>query len=224
MGPWDASEVERGRWIVLTVADTGTGMDPETLGRAFDPFFTTKEPGRGTGLGLSAVYGTVRAAKGRVRVQSAPGGGSVFELWFPRVEPAAPARAEPQNLLERSGGGETILLVEDEPLVRRLVKQTLERRGYRVVDARDPREALETAASHRVDVLITDVVMPHMSGLELADRLRRERPELRVVTMSGYAEELDGRSADAARREVFLPKPFGPEDLARAVRRALSER
>jgi PAS domain S-box-containing protein len=214
-----------GGWVVLSVSDTGSGMDEDTLGRAFDPFFTTKEPGRGTGLGLSAVYGIVRAAGGRVRAQSTPGGGTLFELWFPRVPPGAAPALEPPGRPSEGGAarGETILLVEDEPLVRRLAKRTLEKLGYAVVEAADPREALERAAGHagQLDLMLTDVVMPHMSGFELAARVRAARPGLKVLAMSGYSDVGPEAAGESGGWCSFLEKPFGPDELARAVRSAL---
>lgn len=228
----EAGGLPAGTWVVLSVSDTGTGMDRETLRRAFDPFFTTKEPGRGTGLGLAAVDAIVRSAGGMVRSKSEPERGSTFELWFPRSEPggrgargaqaARLAHAAPRSRAPL-GRGETVLLVEDEPMLRAVAQRTLEARGYRVVTAQDAADAL---ARHEelggdFDLLLTDVVMPDLSGVELAERLRTLRPGLRVLTMSGYAEELHERPDPLGRRESFLQKPFTPDQLAQAVRTAL---
>ena len=180
---------------MLTVTDTGIGMDAETQARIFEPFFTTKEPGRGTGLGLATVYGIVRRAGGSIWVYSEPGRGTVFRIYLPQAEgemetaeTARPAETSPAVV---PSGTETILLVEDEEALRALARELLESLGYTVLDARHGAEALELSAAHvgRIDLLMTDQVMPHIDGQELATRLAAARPETRVLFVSGYAED-----------------------------------
>jgi PAS domain S-box-containing protein len=214
-GP-EAVDVPPGSWVRLTVEDTGHGMDESTLSRIFEPFFTTKEKGRGTGLGLATVHGTVQQAGGHVRVRSAPGAGTRFTVWLPRdrgePEPErAPAPAA------AAGGRETILLAEDDPQVRAIAARILSDRGYRVLPAADGLEALRTADAHAgpIALLATDVVMPGLGGRGLAETLRSRRPSLAVLFLSGYPE--GGVEPGAA----FLPKPFTPEQLAATVRQVL---
>jgi len=209
-----------GRYVVLSVADKGGGMTKETLEHAFEPFFTTKETGRGTGLGLSTVFGIVRQSGGHIRVASAPGAGTTFELYFPRVEetdaPPAPADAR-----ER-GGAETILLVEDESSVRELAARILRKRGYHVLTAAGGDEALAAAAGPgTIDLLLTDLVMPGMNGAELTNRLLGLRPGLRVLFMSGYPGDVLSRYGLSGSSLPLLTKPFDEAELSRRVREAL---
>jgi PAS domain S-box-containing protein len=193
---------------VLTVWDDGSGMTPETRARAFEPFFTTKGPGEGTGLGLSTVHGIVHQSGGRVELESDD---------LPPQEPTATASVRPS---ERSA---TVLLVEDDPLVRSVARRTLEGAGHRVLVADDGGAALELAGRHAdsIDLLVSDLVMPGIGGTELADRLERQHPELRVLFVSGYAsDELSGRPA--LRGRAFLAKPFTPRELLTAIERALA--
>jgi signal transduction histidine kinase/CheY-like chemotaxis protein len=207
---------------LLTVSDTGSGMDAETRERIFEPFFTTKQPGRGTGLGLSTVYGIVSHAGGVIEVDSAPGAGTRFQLAFPRAEPAAEAASrEAARRQQHPAGAETILLVEDEDVVRKLVQKSLESCGYRVIAAGTPGEALDAAAAHEFDLLVTDVVMPEMNGHELAQRLERGRPGLRVLYTSGYASHVLHEDGVLLEATSFLQKPFALEALARKVREVL---
>jgi PAS domain S-box-containing protein len=211
-----------GRYVRLTVGDTGTGMPPEVLRRAFEPFFTTKELGKGTGLGLSTVYGIVTQLHGRLRVDSAPGMGTTFEIFFPQAGEAA---AAPMPAATKPGarGSETVLLVEDDAMVRRLAEATLERAGYRVLTAPSGGDALRLAAGRdgAIDLVITDVVMPGMPGPELAQRLETSQPRLRVLYMSGYAHDTMARHGVNEERVSFLAKPFTPDELARRVREVL---
>ena len=214
--------VAPGVYVVLTVADAGCGMSPETLEHAFEPFFTTKETGKGTGLGLSTVFGIVKQSGGHLRVTSAPRAGSTFELFFPRVEEADDTPAPPDGA-ER-GGPETVLVAEDETAVRDLAVRMLVARGYHVVPASSAAEALTRAeAAGTIDLLLTDLVMPGMSGAALAERLVGRRPGLRVLFMSGYPHDvLSSSSACPRRRSRFLRKPFSPRMLLDKVREILS--
>lgn len=213
-------------WVRLIVRDTGMGMDEATMARMFEPFFTTKPPGEGTGLGLATVYGIVEQSGGHVDVQSQPGLGTEFSIYLPasdREVPDVPAPTPHPAGVPRSG---TILLVEDEDGVRRLVRRVLEGAGYTVVEASSGTAAFTAAAAHRgeIDLLITDVIMPHMSGRVLADRLAAIRPGLKVLFMSGYtgdAMEQRGHLAPDAR---LLPKPFTLAQLSEAVDRAMKSR
>ena len=196
------------------------GIPPELLGRIFEPFFTTKEVGKGTGLGLSMVYGIVKQSGGAVAVRSEPGRGATFTVYLPAVAEQVPDR-EPRLPAVRPSrsGGETILVVEDDASVATVVSGILRDRGYTVLEAREGEAALallEKPGVARIDLLLTDVVMPRMSGPELAARLRERRPELKVLCMSGY--ESDG--TQAWRFEV-LKKPFSPDELAERVRDVL---
>ncbi len=212
--------VAPGVYVVLTVADAGCGMSPETLEHAFEPFFTTKETGKGTGLGLSTVFGIVKQSGGHLRVTSAPRAGSTFELFFPRVEEADDTPAPPDGA-ER-GGPETVLVAEDETAVRDLAVRMLVARGYHVVPASSAAEALTRAeAAGTIDLLLTDLVMPGMSGAALAERLVGRRPGLRVLFMSGYPHDVLSQFGVSATEVPLLRKPFTETDLARRVREAL---
>jgi two-component system cell cycle sensor histidine kinase/response regulator CckA len=209
--------------VLLEVRDSGIGMDPETCGRIFEPFFTTKDKGKGTGLGLATVYGIVQQSGGFISVESLPGEGSTFRIFLPRVEQPADRRSEPNDGVPVAHGGETVLLAEDEELVRRLLCDVLACAGYRVLQARDGPAALELDQAHRgpVHLLLTDVVMPGINGRELADRLRLRRPRLRVLYISGYADDAISRHGALEPGTAFLQKPFTPEVVVRKVREVL---
>ena len=211
-------EVTAGAFARLRVTDTGVGMDPETVARAFEPFFTTKQPGKGTGLGLATCYGIVRQAGGHIGVTSTPGRGTRFEILLPRVADRA-ERPSPAAATPAPRGGETVLVAEDEPQVRDLAVRTLREHGYEVLVASDGEEAARVASSHSrpVDLLVTDLRMPRVSGRELALRLQETRPALRVLYISGFTDETGGMPEGLD----FLPKPFTPTTLARRVRDAL---
>ena len=211
----------------LIVADTGTGMTPEVRAKIFEPFFTTKGPGKGTGLGLATVYGIVKQSGGQIGVDSALGVGTAFHVELPWC--SDPTASSSSICLARSqlgrdrqvGSGRSILLVEDEPAVRKLVKSALEASGYSVSEAPDGETALEGLdAGLTMDVLVTDLTMPGMGGRELAGRVRAERPEVGVVFISGYAP--DASWLDDVPGAVFLPKPFTPIDLLRATGKAIA--
>jgi len=214
--------VKPGPYVLLAVSDTGSGMDEATKQRLFEPFFTTKGPGKGTGLGLSTVFGIVKQSGGSLEVYSEPGRGSSVKIYFPRVDrPASIEAAGRQRPSLR--GTETILLVEDDEMVRNLVRETLEREGYKVIGAADPLEALRIAEAHRgkIQMLITDVVMPKLSGKELAKTLVERRPEMKVLYMSGYTDSAIVNSGILQKEVAFLQKPFTPAALATKVREVL---
>jgi signal transduction histidine kinase/ActR/RegA family two-component response regulator len=212
-------EVAPGPYVLLAVTDTGIGMDAEIRSRIFEPFFTTKEPGKGTGLGLSMVYGIVKQSGGHISVYSEPGRGTTFKIYLPVVAERVDS-ARPTTPAASPRGSETILLVEDEPAVRELVKQILEDNGYTVVESSQPGDALEVAGQPGAafDLLVTDVVMPQMSGPVLAKVLTADHPGLAVLFMSGYTEHAVIRQGVLPAGAIFLQKPFTPDQLARAVR------
>jgi CheY-like chemotaxis protein len=207
-----------GAWVVVRVADTGSGMPPETQARAFEPFFTTKGPGKGTGLGLPMVYATMKQCGGFVFIDSDVGRGTTIELYFP---PAA-AQPDAETGPRATSGGETVLVVDDESAVRTLVASTLRGASLRLLLADSAEEALSIANAHAgaIDLLLTDAVMPGRSGIELARLMVSERPGLRVMIMSGYAPDSIG--IDQLPQPVdVLQKPFSPGDLRARIRRAL---
>ena len=211
--------VEPGRYVMLSVSDTGIGMDKATQARLFEPFFTTKGPGRGTGLGLSTVFGIIKQSRGSIWVYSEPGQGSTFKIYLPRVDAAA---ERPLVAALSTGGHETILLVEDEPQVRAVVQRALERAGYGVLVAQDANDALRlSAAVSSIDLLLTDVVMPQMNGRELAERVRATRPGIRVLFTSGYTDDAILRHGVLDQGVPFLQKPITPAALMRSVRETL---
>ncbi len=214
-------EVRPGRHVVLIVSDTGHGMDEATRARMFEPFFTTKAPGQGTGLGLSTVYGIVRQAGGHIFVYSEPGHGTTFRIYLPLVpgEAETPAVAPPAP----RGGAETVLLCEDDPAVRALMREVLAGHGYRVIEARDGAQAIELGRAHpaEIDLLVTDVVMPGTSGPAVARGCAAANPRLRVVYVSGYTEKWAMGTVGVDAGVAFLQKPFSPDALARKVREVL---
>jgi PAS domain S-box-containing protein len=215
-----------GDYVKMTVTDTGCGIDDYVKQHVFEPFFTTKEQGKGTGLGLSTVYGAVKQSGGEITVESEIGVGTIFQILLPAInEPAAEIRSglEPEKV---AGGSETILLVEDETSVRRLLREVLEQKGYRVLEALNGRDALEVSArfQSRIDLMITDVVMPEMSGHEAAERLGTERPEMKLLIISGYLRGNRVAAQLRSREYTFLQKPFSPADFARIVREILDSK
>ncbi|MBI4594565.1 MAG: response regulator [Candidatus Rokubacteria bacterium] len=217
------TDVEPGSYVLLVVSDTGIGMDAETRSKIFEPFYTTKERGKGTGLGLATVYGIVKQSGGHVTVASEPGQGSSFRVYLPRTQEPAPT-AEPVPGVERGArGAETILLAEDDDDVRRMARDILDEQGYRVLDARDSREAVSVAAcfAGRIQLLLTDVVMPHGNGFQLAEELRRVRPEINVLFMSGYTGSMVLHRGGFEFGSAFIEKPFTVTALAAKVREAL---
>jgi two-component system cell cycle sensor histidine kinase/response regulator CckA len=217
------SYIQPGDYVMLSVNDNGHGMDKETQARIFEPFFTTKEKGKGTGLGLSTVYGIIKQSGGYVLVQSEVGQGTTFRIYLPRVEEVAQPASPVPVPLALNGGSETVLLVEDEESVRELVRETLEAKGYRVLEAGNGEAALRLATqqSNPVEILITDVVMPGMSGRELSARLCASHPHTKVLYLSGYTEDAIVHEGVLQPGTAFLQKPFTLQALARKVREVL---
>ena len=219
-------EARPGVFASLSVEDSGCGMDQETLRRIFEPFFTTKGVGKGTGLGLATVYGIVKQHGGWIEVMSAPGQGSRFEVFLPVEDPAPAPVADAGAVAVARGGRETILVVEDEEPLRRLVERILRHYDYQVHTAGTGKEAMGVWRERfgRFDLLFTDMVMPDgISGRELARRLRREAPGLKVLFTSGYSSELVAGEASWGAEFNFLPKPFSPARLVAAVRNAIEK-
>jgi CheY-like chemotaxis protein len=221
---FEHASVKPGSYVMLAVSDTGIGMDSETVAHIFEPFYTTKESGRGTGLGLSTVYGIVKQSGGYIWVYSEQGKGSTFKIYLPRVEQDVETEAAKTPSLQEHRGTETILLVEDEEAVRDLVKTILSGRGYHVIVARDPLHAGEIAAKFpgEIHLLLTDVVMPGIGGRELAASVLRSRPNIRVLYMSGYTENVITSGGLLEEGLSFLQKPFSPSVLVQKVREALA--
>jgi len=224
--PGDMFEVEPGEYCRIIVTDSGEGMDPETLAHLFEPFYTTKQVGRGTGLGLASVYGVIKQNRGYIWVESAPGEGAKFEIYLPwarsalQAEPEAPAES---GLAGRPAREATILLVEDEDSVRSLIREVLTGRGYRVLEAGNAAWAIERSAGHpgRIDLLVTDLVMPGVQGDSLARGLARDRPGLAVLYISGYTESALTQRGVLQEGHRLLRKPFTPDELVAAVAEAL---
>jgi two-component system cell cycle sensor histidine kinase/response regulator CckA len=214
-------DAKPGPYVEITVADTGTGISKELQGRIFEPFFTTKEPGKGTGMGLATVFGIVKMSDGWIDLRSEPGRGATFRLYFPRVEPSPEAGGEAAAAGAVAGGSETILLVEDDVAVRTFSRRCLADLGYRVIEATGGQHALRVARAHDgpIDLLLSDVVMPGLHGPELAARLAKQRPGIRIVLCSGYAGgEIAAAGGSGA---AYLAKPYSVEALARVVRATL---
>ncbi len=219
------TELPPGRYVRLAVGDTGKGIDPDVMTRIFEPFFTTKEPGQGTGLGLSTVYGIVKQFSGDVTVRSTPGQGACFEIYLPHVDDTAERQHAPA-LVTKAAGTETVLLVEDEDAVRAFERRALAGAGYQVIEARHGADALALfeARADEIDVLVTDIVMPGMSGRELADVVRARVPELPVLFVSGYTDDAVLRHGVLTAESSFLEKPFSAADLCARVRAVLDAR
>ena len=211
---------------MLRVIDEGCGITREVRERLFEPFFTTKEPGKGTGLGLATVHGIVVQSGGHVAVYSEPGGGTTFKVYLPRAARSAQARAAAPPGPRAAGGTEAVLVAEDDRAVREVVAETLSARGYRVLRAADGQSALELArgAEGRLDLLLTDIVMPGMTGRELAQALAAAHPEIRVLYMSGYTDDAVVRHGVLEQGVPYLQKPFTPDVLALKVREVLDRK
>jgi two-component system cell cycle sensor histidine kinase/response regulator CckA len=216
--------VPSGRYVELAVADTGAGMDSDTQSRIFEPFFTTKPLGKGTGLGLSTVHGIVTQSGGALRVTSRPGVGTTVAVYLPRVDREAPAPAgATTETPEAARGSETILLVEDDPMVREVARRALEMTGFRVLEVGGPSEAIAVCREYEgpIQLMLTDIVMPVMSGRALAERVALIRPDTRVLYMSGYLDDEIDNFGIARESERFIAKPFLPNELVAKVRKIL---
>ncbi|HEX8851826.1 MAG TPA: ATP-binding protein [Gemmatimonadaceae bacterium] len=220
------ARVEPGRYVMLAVSDSGTGMSPDVCERVFEPFFTTKEPGKGTGLGLSTVYGIVKQSGGYIWVYSELGKGTTFKIYLPRLASERDTPGEERRDVALPGGTETILLVEDEDAVRRLARRILEGKGYTVIDARNGADALAAVERHgrKIDLLLTDVVMPGMSGRDLVQRLRARGADFAQLFMSGYTDDEVVRRGVVEEGTRFLQKPFTASGMLVAVRGAIDRR
>jgi CheY-like chemotaxis protein len=214
-----------GEYVLLAMSDTGVGMTPKVLARIFEPFYTTKEVGHGTGHGLAMVFGIVQQSGGFIHVESQPGAGSTFQIYLPAVSAVLPEQRAtvPKGKLS---GTETILLVEDEEAVRGLILRSLQRHGYHVLAAQDGQEALRVATAHQgaLDLILTDVVMPLLSGPELAQQVHAAYPQAKLLFMSGYTDDAVVRHGLNEAEMAFIQKPFSPENLVQKVRQVLDER
>jgi len=215
---------EPGAYVRLSVSDEGTGMDAQTRARIFDPFFTTKAEGSGTGLGLSTVYGIIKQSGGNISVDTEPGRGTTFKIYLPSALTPAAGRDQPAGGgADAPGGSETVLLVEDEEIVRHLEREVLEESGYTVLEAQSAEHAVQLCKEHRgtIHLLLTDVVMPQMSGPELAEQLAPIRPEMKVLYASGYPDNAITHRGVLESGTAFLPKPLTPGSLTHTVRAVL---
>jgi len=218
---WD---VQPGPYVMLAVTDTGLGMDAETQAHIFEPFFTTKEQGKGTGLGLSMIHGIVKQSGGHIAVESAVGKGTTFRIYLPQVnERVRQDDGGAESPVEPRGGTETILIAEDEPALRELMSQCLKRLGYAVLTAQDGTEALEISErySGAIHLVLTDIVMPRMNGLQLKERVAAQRSGVKFLFVSGYVDAALQRSELFTQDSAFLEKPFPPDELAHKVRQVL---
>jgi CheY-like chemotaxis protein len=218
-------EVQPGPFVMLAVSDTGVGMDAQTLAHVFEPFFTTKEKGHGSGLGLPTVFGIVQQSGGSISVDSRLGMGTTCKIYFPRVEDALKGPLHPPPGTAAPGGTEAVLLVEDAHPLREMIREILESAGYTVLEYSDPEEALRSVGTldASVRLLLTDVVMPRLSGPNLAKSVRIARPEIKVLFMSGYTDDAMGPHGVLGAGTQFIQKPFSADALLQKVREALDE-
>jgi CheY-like chemotaxis protein len=214
-------EVEAGEYVMLAMTDTGTGMTPEVQSQIFEPFFTTKDIGKGTGLGLASVYGTVKQSGGFIWVYSELGKGSTFKLYFPAIEASGESTAAPTKSAAAPGGNERVLLVEDEPTLRAVSSAFLQSKGYRVTEASDGNEGLNVLKQDpKFDLLITDMVMPEMGGAGLAEEAKKLIPNLKIIFMSGYTDRAIDENL-LGPGTAFLQKPVSLDVFARTIRKIL---
>jgi len=219
------SELVEGEYVLIEVSDTGTGMTPEVLEQVFEPFFTTKPPGEGTGLGLAMVFGFIKQSAGHINVSSEPGIGTTFRLYFPRVSDRAEERSRISTVEAERSRGETILIVEDNQVLRRVAVRQLQALGYRTLEAEEATAALAILEQHPVDLLFTDIVMPGpMGGMQLAEQARERWPALRVLLTSGFPGQIGRPSQEplAATRRL-LSKPYREKELASVLREIFDE-
>jgi CheY-like chemotaxis protein len=213
-----------GDYVMLAITDTGEGMSQEVKTRLFEPFFTTKPTGKGTGLGLATCHGIVKQSGGHISVYSEEGHGTTFKVYLPRVHEEIEVVAKTEQTAKATSGAETLLLVEDEPVVRQLAGLVLRKQGYEVLEAADGEQALQvaqTSCQGGIDLLITDLVMPQMGGKELADRLRAARSDLKVLFCSGYTQDAIIHNGILEDKAAFLQKPYTPTTLAQKVREVI---
>ncbi|RUM35763.1 MAG: sensory box histidine kinase/response regulator protein, partial [Desulfobulbus sp.] len=217
-----SSFLEQGHWLDLEVSDTGVGMDPQVRERIFDPFFTTKKKGQGTGLGLSVVHGIIKSHGGEITVDSEPGRGTTFHVYLPMVDSEENHEEEAQQII-LPRGDEHILLVDDEPLLVEIIERSLSILGYRVTSFTDSRQALKWFRRHgdRVDLVVTDMTMPHLTGADLAREILTAKPQLPIILCTGYSEVMDADRARAMGIRKFLAKPVETRTLAQSVRDVL---
>jgi CheY-like chemotaxis protein len=222
----DHVAVKPGPYVMLGVSDSGIGMSPETVAHIFEPFYTTKESGRGTGLGLSTVYGIVKQSGGYIWVYSEPNKGTTFKVYLPRVAEQVEAKPHAVEIPAAGQGSETILLVEDEEAVRELASRILSAKGYSVVAAKSTKEAEQLSEKHSgiIHLLLTDIIMPGTSGRELARRITARHPKTRVLYMSGYTDNVLAQGGVLEAGLSFLQKPFTPGALVQKVRDVLDSR
>jgi CheY-like chemotaxis protein len=219
-------QIRHGRFICLAVSDTGTGIPPEILPRIFDPFFTTKEVGKGTGLGLATVFGIVQEHRGWINVYSEPGQGTTFRIYIPSLKTISKHESALPAEQTSIGGNETILLVEDQPELRKSMRITLARLGYRVLEAANGIEGLKIWKQHRdeIHLMFTDMVMPGgMSGRQLSEQILKDNPKMKVIFVSGYTAEVAGKDFPLKEGVNFLTKPFEMHRLAKTVRDSLDK-
>ena len=215
--------VEPGPYVMLAVSDTGYGMEEEVRSHIFEPFFTTKEHDKGTGLGLSTAFGIVKQSNGHIWVYSEPGQGTAFKIYLPRIQEAPESTEQAPSIKKTLGGSETVLLVEDDEHVRRALHEILQKNGYKVLEARDPGEALLISEQHTglIHLILTDVVMPRMSGPDLVERLNPWHPEMKILYVSGYADNAIVQHGILDSGTAFLQKPFSLDELLVKVRQVL---
>jgi two-component system cell cycle sensor histidine kinase/response regulator CckA len=221
------AQARPGAFVRLSVSDTGSGIPPEILPRIFEPFFTTKDVGKGTGLGLATVFSIIQQHQGWISVESEPGRGTSFHIFLPRLERPAAVPAETPRAQNLAGGTETILLVEDDDALRASVRQCLTQLGYHLLEAASGVAGLQVWQAHRdeIHLLLTDLVMPGgMSGRDLGEQLRREKPQLKIIYVSGYSAEIFNRDFPREPNDTFLSKPFPTQTLAQTVRASLDNR
>jgi len=218
--------IKQGKYVMLAVSDTGTGMPDEVKERIFEPFFTTKEKGKGTGLGLSMVYGIVKQSGGHILAYSEAGEGTSIKIYLPSVTETPEPLSKSKGKKSSQRGSETILLVEDDENVKKMTKKTLERLGYTVIIAKGGEDGLAEFNKQKesISILITDVVMPNMSGKELADKITKIRPDIKVLFISGYTDNAIVHHGILEPGTYFMQKPFTPDQLAKKVRMIFDEK